>query len=87
MRLDHLLSNKKGIKQKTSQILLQLIGRCPLGERPNKKIERSQDKKSKLSLFSIAYRKKNGGIAQLARASALQAGCPGFESPCLQEDF
>ena len=41
-------------------------------------------KKSKLSLFSIAYRRKNGGIAQLARASALQAGCPGFESPCLQ---
>ena len=25
-----------------------------------------------------------GGIAQLARASALQAGGPGFESLCLQ---
>ena len=28
-----------------------------------------------------------GGIAQLARASALQAEGLGFESPCLQEIF
>ena len=27
-----------------------------------------------------------GGIAQLARAPALQAGGPGFESPCLQKN-
>ena len=33
-----------------------------------------------VSLFFIL----NGGIAQLARASALQAEGPGFESLCLQ---
>ena len=31
------------------------------------------------------YYPQNGGIAQLARAPALQAGGPGFESPCLQK--
>ena len=49
--------------------------------------KQKRPQEEELSLFSIVYGNKEnrkGGIAQLARASALQAGCPGFESPCLQ---
>ena len=40
-------------------------------------------------LFSADFFKMEatGGMAQLARASALQAEGQGFESPCLQNDF
>jgi hypothetical protein len=55
-------------------------------------------KRSAVSLLSVMRRARlwrvflveqvtAGGIAQLARAPALQAGGPGFESPCLQRFF
>ena len=36
------------------------------------------------TFFKVNVARINGGIAQLARAPALQAGCQGFESPYLQ---
>ena len=37
-----------------------------------------------LTIYLVMYPKSIfGAIAQLARAPALQAGCPGFESPSL----
>ena len=38
-------------------------------------------------VLSLPMHLRHGGIAQLARAPALQAGCRGFESPCLHEGF
>ena len=35
----------------------------------------------------ISSKPRSGGLAQLARAPALQAGGPGFESPCLHQNI
>ena len=45
-------------------------------------MQTSPDDRNALDFISFFF--IFGGIAQLARASALQAGGPGFESLCLQ---
>ena len=57
-----------------------------MGERPIKQSKEALRRVLSLSFHSLMNREA-GGIAQLARASALQAEGLGFESPCLQLVF
>ena len=78
MRLDHLLSKKKG----------KAAGLTAGGGKTRSLPVRgsaSQKQPMGFSLF-LSVRSGHGGMAQLARASALQAEGPGFESLCLQEE-
>ena len=86
MRLDHLLSEKKGwmrpSQPRPSTVVDQQVQvlQTKWPPRPPSLIFRS------LCLpYLNAACFRVGGIAQLARASALQAEGQGFESPCLHE--
>ena len=80
MRLDHLLSEKKGwmrpSQPRPSTVVdqqVQVLQQTPL-------------QGAHFSFSSLPARLFSaGGIAQLARASALQAEGQGFESPCLHD--
>ena len=53
-------------------------------------IEKSKRYKNlgvKDDIASVKGNKKNGALAQLARAPALQAGCQGFESLMLHQIY
>ena len=55
-----------------------------MGEGPTNTKEGLESFRFSLFPLLIMCSKADGGIAQLARASALQAEGQGFESPCLQ---
>ena len=89
MRLDHLLSIKKGLTARLTLVspLKKLVQQ--LVESPTFKKSSKQTHFSLFIHFSFSWAggSLHGGIAQLARASALQAEGPGFESPCLHSDL
>ena len=67
----------------TSQFSGDTTGRCPVGEGPTNTKEGLESFRFSLFPLLIMCSKADGGIAQLARASALQAEGQGFESPYL----
>ena len=64
----------------TSQFSGDTTGRCPVGEGPTNTKEGLESFRFSLFPLLIMCSKADGGIAQLARASALQAEGQGFES-------